>query len=38
MGRDITMHKQTQEQMARQAEELRRRNDEMARLYRASAA
>ena len=38
MGRDITEHKQAEEELARQAEELRRRNEELARLYRASGA
>jgi PAS domain S-box-containing protein len=35
MGRDITGRKQAEEKLASQAEELRRRNDELARLYRA---
>ena len=36
VARDITERKQSEEFLARQAEELHRRNDELARLYRAS--
>ena len=38
MGRDITEFKRSEEKLASQAEELRRRNDELARLYRASGS
>jgi PAS domain S-box-containing protein/putative nucleotidyltransferase with HDIG domain len=38
MGRDITGRKQSEEKLANQAEELRQRNDELARLYRASGS
>ena len=38
VGRDITERKQSEEKLASQAEELRRRNDELARLYRASGS
>jgi PAS domain S-box-containing protein len=38
MGREITERKQAEEALARQAEELRQRNEELARLYRASGS
>ena len=38
MGSDITGIRQAQEKLASQAEELHRRNDELARLYRASGS